>query len=89
MFSELLQRHKNVFPIIMHTARLQVNVLLLELGKQHTVHKFSSKTEAVALLEGDIDVSASEFVYYVVVGECLTALLLLPNLIKPLANFVR
>ena len=66
-----------------------MNILLLELGKQHTVHKFASKTEAVALLEGDIDVSASEFVYNVVVGECLTALLLLSNLVKALANFVR
>ena len=32
-FSELFQRHKDVFPIIVHTGRLQMDVLLSELGK--------------------------------------------------------
>jgi len=56
--SELFQRQEDVFPIVVHTARLKVDVLLSELRKEYVVHELTSQTIAVALLEGDIDVPA-------------------------------
>ena len=46
------------------------------------MHELASKAVAMAFLEGDIDVSASNFVYNVVVSDDLSAVLLLGNLVK-------
>jgi hypothetical protein len=72
----------------MQTARLQVDVLLSELGKYDFVHEFACETVAMALLEGDIDVPTPDFIYNVVVGDCLSTLLLFRDLIETLADFV-
>ena len=65
-----------------------MNILLPELGKQSLMHELASKAEAMTLLESNIDVSTSQFIYNVVVSKNLFTILLLCDLIETLANLV-